>query len=153
VATAANVAAPSWFELSVDVGGRPSRLVRTRRELEGVRGFRIACVSDRLAAGNARSIALAQKQQHGREWCNSIRPTAERLVAKGPARCGVRQKAVAWPSLARRFGVDGPDQRAWHLAVAEITVPPLLGPGEPRAFASRDETQRTVAQQLGFTPI
>ena len=136
MATAADVAAPSWLEQSVDVGGRPSQLVRTRRELEGVRGFRIACVSDRLAAGNARSIALAQ-QAHGREWCNSIRPTAERLVAKGPARCGVRQKAVAWPNLARRFGVDGPDQRAWHLAVAEITVPPLLGPGAPRVRLTR----------------
>jgi predicted nucleic acid-binding protein len=42
---------------------------------------------------------------------------------------------------------------AWHLAVAAIVVPPLLEPGEPRAFASRDEAQRQVAEELGFVPI
>lgn len=42
---------------------------------------------------------------------------------------------------------------AWHLAVARITVPPLAEPGEQRAFASRDEAQREVAEQLGFVPI
>lgn len=42
---------------------------------------------------------------------------------------------------------------AWHLAVAAIVVPPLLEPGEPRAFASRDEAQRQVAEELGFVAI
>ena len=42
---------------------------------------------------------------------------------------------------------------AWHLAVAAIVVPPLLERGEPRAFASRDEAQRQVAEELGFVPI
>jgi predicted nucleic acid-binding protein len=42
---------------------------------------------------------------------------------------------------------------AWHLATAAITVPPLLEPGEQRAFASRDHAQRTVAELLGFVPI
>ncbi len=42
---------------------------------------------------------------------------------------------------------------AWHLAVAAIVVPPLLDPGEQRAFASRDEAQRQVAEELGFVPI
>ncbi len=36
---------------------------------------------------------------------------------------------------------------AWHLAVAAIVVPALLEPGEPRAFASRDEAQRQVAEE------
>jgi hypothetical protein len=42
---------------------------------------------------------------------------------------------------------------AWHLAVAAIVVPPLLDPGEPRAFGSRDDAQRQVAEELGFVPI
>jgi predicted nucleic acid-binding protein len=42
---------------------------------------------------------------------------------------------------------------AWHLAVARITVPPLTEPGEQRAFASRDQPQRAVAEQLGFVPL
>lgn len=42
---------------------------------------------------------------------------------------------------------------AWHLAVAELTVPPLAEKGEEIGFASRDEAQATVAGQLGFQPI
>lgn len=42
---------------------------------------------------------------------------------------------------------------AWHLAVAAITVPPLLEPREERAFASRDVEQRAAAQTLGFAAI
>lgn len=53
--------------------------------------------------------------------------------------------------LVRRHALRAMD--AWHLAVAAITVPPLLEPGEQRAFASRDEPQRAVAQELGFVPI
>lgn len=37
--------------------------------------------------------------------------------------------------LVRRHAIRAMD--AWHLAVAAITIPPLLGPGEERAFASR----------------
>ncbi len=53
--------------------------------------------------------------------------------------------------LVRRHAIQAMD--AWHLAVATITVQPLLEPGEQRAFASRDEAQRAVAQELGFVPI
>ena len=60
----------------------------------------------------------------------------------------VEQRAL---DLVRKHALRAMD--AWHLAVAEITVPPLLEPGEQRAFASRDDAQRTVAQQLGFTSI
>jgi hypothetical protein len=42
---------------------------------------------------------------------------------------------------------------AWHLAVAALVVPPLLEPGEPEAFATRDEAQRKVAEELGFVAI
>jgi len=42
---------------------------------------------------------------------------------------------------------------AWHLATAAITIPPLTQPDEPRAFASRDRTQRAVAEQLGFVAL
>lgn len=42
---------------------------------------------------------------------------------------------------------------AWHLAVAQITVPRLLEAGERRAFASRDEAQRAVAAVLGFVTL
>lgn len=42
---------------------------------------------------------------------------------------------------------------AWHLAVAEITIAPLLAPGEQRAFASRDDAQSGVARLLGFEPL
>lgn len=42
---------------------------------------------------------------------------------------------------------------AWHLAVAEITMPPLAERGEKLGFASRDEAQANVAQGMGFERI
>lgn len=43
---------------------------------------------------------------------------------------------------------------AWHLAVASLTVPALAAPEQEEiAFASRDEDQVTVAEQLGFKRI
>lgn len=43
---------------------------------------------------------------------------------------------------------------AWHLAVASLTVPALAKPEkEEIAFASRDDGQATVAEQLGFTRV
>ncbi|BBU24315.1 MULTISPECIES: type II toxin-antitoxin system VapC family toxin [Mycobacterium] len=53
--------------------------------------------------------------------------------------------------LVRRHGLRAMD--AWHLAVAAIVVPPLLDRGEPKAFASRDQAQRKVAEELGFIAI
>lgn len=60
----------------------------------------------------------------------------------------VEQQALA---LVREHALRAMD--AWHLAVASITVAPLLQPGEQRAFASRDEAQSAVAAQRGFKPI
>lgn len=43
---------------------------------------------------------------------------------------------------------------AWHLAVASLTVPALAKPEkEEIGFASRDEHQATVAEQLGFKRV
>jgi uncharacterized protein len=43
---------------------------------------------------------------------------------------------------------------AWHLAVASLTVPALAAPEQEEiAFASRDENQAAVAEELGFTRV
>jgi predicted nucleic acid-binding protein len=53
--------------------------------------------------------------------------------------------------LVRRHALRAMD--AWHLAVAALVVPSLLELGEPQAFASRDQAQRQVAEELGFLAI
>lgn len=42
---------------------------------------------------------------------------------------------------------------AWHLAVAVLTLPDLAEPGEDLGFATRDETQSSVAASLGLQPL
>jgi predicted nucleic acid-binding protein len=43
---------------------------------------------------------------------------------------------------------------AWHLAVASLTVPTLAAPEkEEVGFASRDDEQASVAEQLGFKRV
>lgn len=39
---------------------------------------------------------------------------------------------------------------AWHLAVAALTLPSLVEPGEDAGFATRDEAQSSVAMSLGL---
>ncbi len=70
------------------------------------------------------------------------------VIVLGAPQDQVEQHAL---QLVRLHALRAMD--AWHLAVAAIVVPPLLGPGELRAFASRDEAQREVAEELGFVPI
>ena len=70
------------------------------------------------------------------------------VIVLGAPQEEVEQSALA---LVRDHALRAMD--AWHLAVASIVVPPLLEPGEERAFASRDEPQRGVARELGFVPI
>ena len=41
----------------------------------------------------------------------------------------------------------------WHLAVASLTVPALAKPEQEIGFASRDDEQATVAEELGFKRI
>ena len=70
------------------------------------------------------------------------------VIVLGAAQEHVEQHAL---ELVRQHALRAMD--AWHLAVAAIAVPPLLEPGEPRGFASRDAAQRRVAAELGFVPI
>jgi uncharacterized protein len=70
------------------------------------------------------------------------------VIVLGAPQDQVEQHAL---QLVRQHALRAMD--AWHLAVAAIVVAPLLEPGEPRAFASRDEAQRQVAEELGFVPI
>ena len=70
------------------------------------------------------------------------------VIVVGAPQDQVEQHAL---QLVRQHALRAMD--AWHLAVAAIVVPPLLEPREPRAFASRDEAQRQVAEELGFVPI
>ena len=70
------------------------------------------------------------------------------VIVLGAPQDQVEQHAL---QLVRLHALRAMD--AWHLAVAAIVVPPLLEPGELRAFASRDEAQRQVAEELGFVPI
>lgn len=53
--------------------------------------------------------------------------------------------------LVREHGLRALD--AWHIAVAQLTVPALAEKDEEIGFASRDETQAAVAERLGFTRI
>lgn len=70
------------------------------------------------------------------------------VIVLGAPQDQVEQHAL---QLVRQHALRAMD--AWHLAVAAIVVPPLLEPGEPRAFASRDEAQRQVAEELGFVAL
>jgi predicted nucleic acid-binding protein len=62
-----------------------------------------------------------------------------------------RQVELEALRLVRKHGVRAMD--ACHLAIATLIVPPLREPGERMAFASRDERQRGVAEELGFDPV
>lgn len=70
------------------------------------------------------------------------------VIVLGAPQEQVEQDAL---ELVRRHALRAMD--AWHLAVAALVVPPLLEAGEVRAFASRDEAQRKVAEKLGFVAI
>ncbi len=52
--------------------------------------------------------------------------------------------------LVREHAIRAMD--AWHLAVAAITLPSLVEPGEEAGFATRDEAQSQVATSLGLLP-
>ena len=42
----------------------------------------------------------------------------------------------------------------WHLALASLAVPALAAPAkEEIGFATRDDGQATVAEELGFTRV
>jgi hypothetical protein len=60
----------------------------------------------------------------------------------------VESRALA---LVREHALRAMD--AWHLAVAELAMPMLVEKDEKMGFASRDEAQATVAEELGFTRV
>ncbi|MEO6794128.1 MAG: hypothetical protein ABI253_11045 [Mycobacterium sp.] len=70
------------------------------------------------------------------------------VVVLGAPQDKVEEHAL---DLVRRHALRA--MEAWHLAVAALVVPPLLGPGEQRGFASRDAAQRQIADILGFVAI
>lgn len=53
--------------------------------------------------------------------------------------------------LVREHGIRAMD--AWHLAVAVLTLPELLEPGEAAGFATRDAAQSLVATSLGLQAV
>lgn len=50
--------------------------------------------------------------------------------------------------IVRTYGLRAMD--AWHLATASLTTATLAEPGQQVAFASRDDAQSAVAEQLGL---
>lgn len=70
------------------------------------------------------------------------------VAVLGAAQEQVEDHAVR---LVRQHALRAMD--AWHLAVAAIVIPPLLSPGEQRAFASHDQAQRRIAEGMGFVLI
>jgi predicted nucleic acid-binding protein len=50
--------------------------------------------------------------------------------------------------LVREYAIRAMD--AWHLAVAALTLPSLVEPGEDAGFATRDQAQSSVALSLGL---
>lgn len=70
------------------------------------------------------------------------------ITVVGAPREHVEREAL---DLVRAHGLRAMD--AWHLAVAKLTVPVLVEPGESMAFGSRDQHRRAVARTLGFQPV
>jgi predicted nucleic acid-binding protein len=66
--------------------------------------------------------------------------TADQLLAENAAL-----------EIVRAHGLRTLD--AHHLAVADLSARPLAGDDEEVAFASRDDAQRAVAEQLGFATV
>lgn len=70
------------------------------------------------------------------------------VTVLGAAQAEVEESALG---LVREHGIRALD--AWHLAVAQLTLPRLAESGEELAFASRDAAQAAVAKLLGFERI
>jgi hypothetical protein len=58
------------------------------------------------------------------------------------------QRPSRWRERLKAVALD-----AWHIAVAQLALPNLVEKDEEIGFASRDDTQAAVAEQLGFTRI
>ena len=72
-----------------------------------------------------------------------------RVTELTASQADVEQKAL---ELVREHALRTLD--AWHLAVASLTVPALAAPEQEEiGFASRDDGQAAVAEELGFKHI
>lgn len=127
--------------------------------------------------GHEQATALLQDPEIG-----LVTGTWTRIEVSGAlvraARAGRGEEAGLLDLLDGDLGVDGPvtvvtaDQQevqdralrlvrehairamdAWHLAVAALTLPALVEPGEDAGFATRDEAQSCVAASLGLRPV
>jgi predicted nucleic acid-binding protein len=75
--------------------------------------------------------------------------TGGRVAELTAPQADVEQKTL---ELVREHALRTLD--TWHLAVASLTVPALAKPEQDEiAFASRDEDQATVAEELGFKRV
>jgi predicted nucleic acid-binding protein len=101
------------------------------------------------------SGALARAARSGRADADGLLALLDAdLSPEGPvtmlavAQDRIEERALG---LVREHALRAMD--AWHLAVAQLAVPALAEKGEKIGFASRDDAQATVAEQLGFTRI
>ncbi len=70
------------------------------------------------------------------------------VTVVAPDQGRVEERALA---LVRQHAIRAMD--AWHLAVAALTLPELLEPGEVAGFATRDAAQSEVAVLLGLQAV
>jgi uncharacterized protein len=75
--------------------------------------------------------------------------TDGRVTELTVSQADVEKKAL---KLVRRYALRTLD--TWHLALASLVVPALAAPAkEEIGFATRDDGQATVAEELGFTRV
>ncbi len=101
------------------------------------------------------SGALMRAARSGRtDAAGLLKLLDDDLLAEGPVTViAMDQRRVESRALelVREHALRAMD--AWHLAVAELAVPALAEKGEEIGFASRDDAQAAVAEQLGFTRV
>jgi predicted nucleic acid-binding protein len=107
----------------IEVSGALIRAVRSGRHKTDEQGLLATLDADLDAGGRVAELAVAQEN--------------------------VEDRAL---QLVREHALRTLD--TWHLAVATLTVPALAKPEkEEIAFASRDDEQAAVAEELGFKRI
>jgi predicted nucleic acid-binding protein len=107
----------------IEVAGALIRATRSGRHATDEQGLLAALDADLDAGGRVAEIAVAQES--------------------------VEDRAL---ELVREHALRTLD--TWHLAVASLTVPALAKPEQEEiAFASRDDGQAIVAEELGFTRV
>jgi uncharacterized protein len=96
--------------------------------------------------------ALVRAAAAGRGDADELLELLDADLREGGSVLLVRPDQIEVEALAERL-VRGHPLRALdalHLAVAHLAVPAFARPQEPVAFATRDEVQASVAEELGF---